>query len=349
MEKKNQKNKRESKEVESTKKQVISKLDKISNNKALIYSFVAGALIAILVVIIIWPKRIATLADGTQPVATFNETIITADELYNDMKNYYSISLLLDNIDNKLLSGMYPSDDEMESSVKENAEYYLESYKTYYGYTTEQFLSRNGFKNYDEFLEYLKLSYRRNKYYEDYVNGLVTDKEIETYYDKNVYGDISTKHILVEANSSATDEEKENALALAKEIIAKLNEGKTFDEVKDEYADSITYEDLGYRSFDASLEESYKKEMERLGNGEYSKTPIQTSYGYHIVYRVDQKEKPTLEEVKDAIINVLATEKKNADENLYDKALINLRKEANLEFQDTVMGNKYEDYTKDFN
>jgi len=260
------------------------------------------------------------------------------------MKNYYSVSLLLDRIDKTLLTELYPSDDEMEEAVKSNAEYYLQMYENYYGYTQEQFLSANGFKNYEEFLEYLRLDHRRNKYYDEYAKSLVSDKEIENYYNDSVYGDISTEHILVEVDSSATDEEKEEALNLAKEIITKLNEGKTFDEVKEEYADSITYEDLGYRSFDANLEQSYIDEMVALDNGEYSKTPIETSYGYHIVHRIDQKEKPTLEDVKDSIIDVLADKKKEANENLYYKALAHLREEANLEFADTVMAKKYETY-----
>ncbi len=323
--------------------------DTINSNRKTIYGFTAGILLTILVVIIIWPDRIATLKDGTQPVATFNDKTITADDLYNDMKNYYSVSLLLDGVDRELLTDIYPSNKEMEDEVKNNADYYLQSYESYYGYTEEQFLSRNGFKNREEFLDYLRLDYRRNKYFEDYTKGLIKDEEIEKYYNDSVYGDISTRHILVSATSSSTDEEKEKALNLAKEIINKLNEGKTFDEVKDEYADSITYEDLGYRSFDANLEENYKKEMQNLKNGEYSKTPIETSYGYHIVYRVDQKDKPTLDDVKDSIINVLVKEKQSADTNLYYKALINLRKEANLEFIDTVMAKKYDDYIDEYN
>ena len=88
---------------------------------------------------------------------------------------------------------------------------------------------------------------------------------------------------------------------LAKEIISKLNEGKSFDEVKEEYKDKITYEELGYKSYNASLESAYMNEMESLSNESYSKTPVKTSYGYHIVYRIDQKEKPSLEDVKEEV------------------------------------------------
>ena len=41
------------------------------------------------------------------------------------------------------------------------------------------------------------------------------------------------------------------------EIIGKLNEGKSFDEVKEEYKDSTTFEDLGFQGFSSNIQDSY--------------------------------------------------------------------------------------------
>lgn len=309
-----------------------------------IYGLVAGVLVTVFVVILIWPDRIAQLEDGTQPVAEIDGFVVTADDLYEDMKQMYSISSLLDKIDNKILEEKYPETDEMNDEVEAQAENYYNVYEQYYGYTKEEFLQRNGFGSERAFLEYLKLQYRRNLYSEDYVKSLVTDKEIEKYYNDKVYGDINTKHILVKVASDATDEEKKNAENLAKEIISKLDEGKTFDEVKEEYKDQITYEELGYKSYNASLESAYMKEMESLADNSYSKTPVKTSYGYHIVYRIDQKAKPALEDVKDEIIESLADSKSAEDTTLYYVALNKMRTEAGLKFSDTVLESKYNSY-----
>ncbi len=313
-----------------------------------IYGLVAGVLITVFIVIIIWPDRIAKLEDGTEPVAEINGYTVTADMLYEDMKSVYSVSLLLDEIDTKILEEKYPETDEMNDEVESEAENYYNIYEQYYGYTKEQFLSGNGFTSEAKFLEYLILQYRRNLYSEDYVKSLVTDKEIENYYEDEVYGDINTKHILVKVDSSATDEEKTEAENLAKEIISKLNEGKTFDEVKEEYADSITYEELGYKSYNASLESAYMTEMESLANDSYSKTPVKTSYGYHVVYRIDQKEKPELEEVKDEVIETLADKKSADDTNLYYIALDKMRTDAGFTFYDTVLEDKYNTYMSEY-
>ena len=72
------------------------------------FGAVGGILITVLVVVIIWPDRIATLKDGTQPVAEIDGYTVTANDLYEDMKDVYSISSLLDKIDNKILEEKYP-------------------------------------------------------------------------------------------------------------------------------------------------------------------------------------------------------------------------------------------------
>ena len=135
----------------------------LDTNRKTIYGFIAGMLLTILVAFFVWPDRIATLKDGTQPVVKVDKKTYTANDLYEDMKDHYSVSLLLDEIDNDLLTKLYKEDDTMLTKVKSDAENYINSYKQYYNYTEEEFLSKNGFANYNEFLDYLKLDYRRTK------------------------------------------------------------------------------------------------------------------------------------------------------------------------------------------
>lgn len=318
-----------------------------------IYSFVAGVFITTLIAFIIWPDRIATLKDGTQPVVKINKKTYTANDLYEDMKSYYSVSLLLDKIDNDLLTKMYPEDDTMTSEVKSNAEYYFNTYKQYYNYTQEQFLEKNGFSSYDAFLDYLRLDYRRNKYLEDYIKKNLSEDEIKKYYDENVFGDINTQHILVEVKSDSDKEDSkklsdEDAKKLAEEIITKLNDGTSWEQIQKDYKDKITYEDLSYQSWDASLEESFMTALKKMDNNSYSEEPVKTSYGYHVIHRLDQKKKPTLKKSRDKIISNLVSDKKSADSNLLYKSLISLRKEKKIDFSDTVMKSKYESYCNQY-
>lgn len=348
------------KESKKEAKKDTKKVNKVSDDKVFkmleffdkyrlaIYGAVGGILVTVLVVVIIWPDRIATLKDGTQPVAEIDGYTVTANDLYEDMKDVYSISSLLDKIDNKILEEKYPETDEMNDELKQQAESYYSAYKQYYKMDKETFLSNNGFGSEKAFLEYLRLQYRRNKYAEDYIKTLISDKEVEKYYEDKVYGDINTKHILVKVDSSASDEDKKKAEDLAKEIISKLNDGKSFDNVKEEYKDQITYEELGYKSYNANLESAYMEAMQKLENNSYSKEPVKTSYGYHVIYRIDQKEKPALEDVKEEIIDSLVSEKKSEDKNISYVALDKMREESGLKFSDTVLEKKYNTYMSQY-
>ncbi len=340
-------------EKKNTNKKEYDKLfkfyDFIDKYRLAIYGVIGGVLATVLVVILIWPDRIAKLENGLEPVASIDGLTVTAEDLYEDMKEIYSVNNLLDIIDNKILEEKYPETDEMNTELNDQAEKYYNMYNQYYGYSKEEFLTKNGFGSERAFIEYLRLQYRRTQYTDDYIKEQITDKEIEKYYEDKVYGDINTKHILVKVSSSATDEEKKEAENLAKEIITKLNEGKSFDEVKDEYKDKITYEELGYKAYNASLESAYMEAMQKLENNSYTKEPVQTSYGYHVIYRIDQKEKPALKDVKEEIITSLVSEHKSKDTSVQYKALEKMREDAKLKFTDTVLEKKYETYKSQYN
>lgn len=322
--------------------------NKIDEHRLSIILFIVGFLIATLLFrCILWPDRIATLEDGTQPVVKLDNEVITADDLYASMKKYYSVNVLLNNVDDKILTKLYPADDEMENSIKQQAEYYYSAYEKNYNISKSEFLSQYGFSSESDFLDSLRLDYRKNKYYDDYALDLVTDKEIEKYYANEVFGDVDSKHILVSIDSEngLSDEE---AKKLAQEIIGKLNKGTSWDDVVKEYKDKIVVEELGYKPFNASLESAYLKELKDLAVGSYSKTPVLTSYGYHIVYKIDQKDKPELKDVRDDIKEILANEKKDNDSNLLYKALIHMREDAGLEFVDTKFADEYKKYCSQY-
>ena len=161
-------------------------LEKIDENRNLIFSFIGGALLVALIAVIIWQDRIATLSDGTQPVLKVNGDTITADFLYEEMKNDYSISYLIEYIDKAILDEKYEENDEMKEKIEKTAQSYFDRYKQYYGMDEAAFLAQNGFETKDQFLDVLKLDYRRKLYYDDYLKSQITDEQIQKYYDEEV-------------------------------------------------------------------------------------------------------------------------------------------------------------------
>ncbi|MBR1376921.1 MAG: peptidylprolyl isomerase [Bacilli bacterium] len=326
-------------EENKNKKKVLNETDNSNNKRNIVTAFIVGLLIGVGIMAIIVPDRIAKLENGEEIIVKINDKNITADELYTDMKEYYTVDILLDKIDNIILTKIYPEDNDMKTEINNIADYYISMYETYYGYTEEQFLEANNFKNRDEFLDAIALDYRRNKCLEDYTKSLVTENEINKYYKDSVYGDIETKYISV----SGTDD---TSKSLAERIINRLNNGESYDDVVEHYGDRITSEDLGYISFDNELDDVYIDSLLALENNNYTTTPVNTDDGYMIILRGESKDKPSLDDVKGKIIDILAKQKQSEDSTLIYKALIDIRKNNGLEIKDTDLSKKYNDYIK---
>ena len=325
--------------TKKTKQEIKNIIKTDSLNKTTVAAFIIGLSIGLLIMVLFMPDRIATLENGEEVIVSISDKNITANDLYNDMKEYYSVNVLLERIDKMLLEEKYPEDNDMKTEVNKMADYYISMAETYYGYSEDQFLESNEFKNRDEFIEALKLEYRRNKWFDEYAKSLITDKDINLYYENNVYGDIKTKYISV----AGTDD---NAKSLAERIINRLNNGETYDAIVDHYKDRITTKDLGYISFDSNIDKAYLDALKSLSNNSYTKDAIEDTEGYKIIFREDTKEKESLDNIKDRIIKVLATEKKESDTTLLYKALINMRKDAKVEIKDTGLAKEYDKYIK---
>lgn len=313
----------------------------IVTNKKIIYSSIIGIGVGTLIALSFYPERIAKLNNGEEVVVTTNLSTITANDLYDSMKKDTSIAALLNIIDSEILNKMYTITDDMNNEIEDTLEYYLNAYKSYYNYTEEEFLTSNGFTSKEDFKDYLTTDYLRNLYYEEYAKEQITDKEIKDYYKKSVYGDINTNYIAVKTT-------EENAENLINEILDKLNKGSTYDNIIEEYKDNITYANLGYQSWNSKIDSKYIEELKTLNDNTYSKEYITTDYGYTIIFRLDQKEKNTLEDEKENIIEELSQELMSSDENLFYKALIQLRKDNNISFKDTNLNKKYQVYCNQF-
>lgn len=297
--------------------------------------------------------KIPTLESGEEAVATLEEGKISVDSLYKEIKDKYGISVLVDLIDKTILDAKYTeeTDDEKDyikeqiDKVKEMAESYSMTYLeviNYYGYETE-----------DDFKEYLSLTYKRDLAVDEYIASTLKEKEIKKYYEDEVYGEINVKHILIEPDTldGMTTEEKEKAEKeaekKAKEVIKKLKNGEDWDKLAKEYSDDTSNSekggDLGWISTGDTVEE-FEKAAFNLKKGKYTTTPVKSSFGYHVIYKVDEKEKPKFEDSKESIIKTLVDEKLEEDSSLYYEALKQIRKNSKLEIVDSELKKDYNTY-----
>ncbi len=134
----------------------------------------------------------------------------------------------------------------------------------------------------------------RQVYMEQRVSERVTDEAVQKVYDDYVSKfesekEIKAKHILVETENEAKD------------IIAKLEAKEaSFDELARKF--SKDQSDLGYFTAKVMVPE-FSKAAFALDKGAYSKTPVKTEFGYHIILVEDIRDtKPLpLENVKEQI------------------------------------------------
>ena len=279
-------------------------------------------------------------------LVSFKGGKVTENDLYNEIKNY-GLNYALELADKEILNDKYVLTDEQKEEVKAEADSILAMYQMY-GYTEEAFLTENGFESKDDFVAYMEFDYKRNLACLEYFKTLIPTEDIENYYNENItFGEIKTKHILVQVSDDVTEKQ---ALAKANEIIAKLNEGTSFDDVANEYADSAISEEVDFDSTTASsFAESYVEASKNLEKDTYTKEAVKTDYGYHIIYCIDKAEKPSLEESTNDIVEVLSADLEAEDEYIRYKALIKLREDNNLKFKDDELAEDYKEYCEQVN
>lgn len=296
--------------------------------------------------------KVAKLENGEDAVVTLKGDDISVDSLYKEMKDRYALNVLLDMIDAQILNDKYEDTDDQ----KENIEAQISSWLAQFGDEAtllQQTNSAWGISTMEGLRDYLKLQYKRNLAIEDYAKEIVSDDEINKFYEEKIFGDITAKHILIKPKTDAnmTEDQKkaaeEEALKKANEIITKLKNGEDFEELAKSNSDDEATASKGgllneftYGSMTKEFEEAAKKlEVEK-----YTTEPVKSTYGYHIIYKVSQKEKPELKIVKDDIIDDIAQEKLAEDQTLQITGLEKLRKDYKINIQDKNLKNQYDNY-----
>lgn len=299
-------------------------------------------------------KQIPKLENGQEAVVSLNNgKSISTEDLYEELKEKYALNTLLTMVDTKILDEKYETDSDAKDYAKTNVEtselYYTNYYNAMYS-TYESFISDNyGVTTKDELTDYFILRYKRNLAIKDYAKSLVTEDEIKDYYEDELIGDMEASHILITANYQ-TDDEKEaaeaEALKTAKEVIAKLDAGEDFAKLAKEYSKDGSAENGGAlgRFGHGDMDEDFEAAAYKLEVGKYTKEPVKTKYGYHIILKTKEYDKPELDSVKDEIIESLATRKLTEDSTLQVTALDELRTDNGMVIEDSTLETQYNNY-----
>lgn len=292
------------------------------------------------------------LKNGAKVAVSVDSGKFTASEYYDEIKTD-NISKLVNMIDKSIFEKKYKKSNEEDEAVKKQ----INQIKQYYGKDESTYKnvlqSYFGVESESELEDSLRLEYKKNLAVKDYIKKNIKDDEIQKYYNENTYGQVKASHILISSKvkDNATDEEKTKAENKAKKkaekIVKQLNEGADFKELAKKYSsDDATASnggDLGYFDLDDMTEE-FSNAVKKLNKDEYTKEPVKTTYGYHIILKTGEKDKPKLKKVKSDIIDKLTEQKLNNSKTLYYETLMDIRNENGIKWNDDTLKKAYEDY-----
>ena len=304
-------------------------------------------------------KQIPKLKNGKEAVVTFKgNKKISVDDLYEKVKSDFALQALVTMIDKQILEDKYKNKIKDATTYAEST---IKSLEDNYGEDLQKMIAQyTSYQTVDAYKESLYISNLQNEAIDDYAKKQVTDKEIKKYYDDEMVGDVEVSHILITADvkDDMSEEDKtaaeKDAKTKAEELIKQLKDAKdvkaTFESLaKENSKDEATASNggsLGYINY-GTLSEDYDSIIEqaiKLKNGTIYTKPIKTTLGYHIILRTNQKEKQKLEDAKETIVKKLADEKKENDQTIQVKAMQELRKEYDIEIQDTELKEQYARY-----
>ncbi|RUM25041.1 peptidylprolyl isomerase [Rhizobium vallis] len=191
----------------------------------------------------------------------------------------------------------------------------------------------------DEFkkrMQYLADRELHNAYFKKHVVDTVTPDEVKARYDKEVAAlpkqeEVHARHILVK-----TEDE-------AKDIIKQLDAGKDFAELaKEKSTDPNKSEggDLGYFTRGRMVKE-FEDAAFALEKGTYSKTPVKTDFGYHVIKVEDKRDAapPAFEQVQDQVRQLVMRDK-------YLALLAQAKTSAKVEIMDETLRKGYDEANK---
>ncbi len=262
-----------------------------------------------------------SVPNGNEKFITSDAGNITKQQVFDKMVSEAGLSALLDLVDYDVLSQQYEID---QTEVDKIIDQYKEKNQNF-----DEFLVTQGFKDEAELRQYIELSLYRQKVADEL--AVVTDEDLEAAYAKSY--EIGARHILV------ADEET------AKEIIKKLDEAEdkeaTFQELAKEYGTDGTKDnggDLGTFSQGQMVSE-FEDAAYALELGTYTKEPVKTQFGYHVIYKYFEGEKQPFEDIKDELTEKVRAQKVSNES--FIAALAQKREEAGFTLMNDFLEDQY--------
>lgn len=290
------------------------------------------SLLSIFITYSVCNSRRANLENGENVIATIDGKEYTSNDYYNLLIESDNLTNLLRKIDLDILKDKY-SDSENEAS-----EYATNTYNSMYSdylnnnpsSSESDFLKAYSYKDKDSLINYLKNDYYIYRYEKEYTKANYDSTKLQNFYGNSVY---NSKDLYIFVGTSLDD---------MKSVKKLLDSNENVKSVMTKYA-SVTSKNLNYYYNDGSFTDDQVSAINELKEKETSSILNYNNSGYILFYVDNISSKPSLDECKDTILDYLVGVELSQDQSLSYKATLNLQKENNIKFYDSVLEEKYND------
>ncbi len=341
---------------EKKKGKIKSLVEKIMSNTPFVISLCIIIILLATLIFILCTKRIPKTSEGDDIIATINGKTITAEDLYKELKEANGTDSLINIIDSYIADKEVEITDEDKEYVQQIVDYYKE-YAEYYNTDLATFLSNyvglTDITTEKEFSEYVLKDYKKTLAVQKFIGDNAKEDDLKEYYKNNYSDTLTVKHILIEVDSEAEDQDKadKEAYESAVKLIQKLKKtdkdklNDKFEELAKENSDDTeTYSNGGLIEDFAKkdVEETFYEAASKLKDGEYTTEPVKTSYGYHVILKVSSKEVEKYDQIKDEVKKEYAKDLLQNDTTLQITKWDELRKQYKLSIKDDQIKEAYE-------
>lgn len=261
-------------------------------------------------------------------VASYKGGKITESAYYEEMKKSTAGQSAFQNmIIQDVLDEQYG---DKVSSKKVTTEF--NKYKKQYGTSFDSVLEQNGLTQ-----STFKKNIKTNMLTEAALKDLKKiTKAQETKAWKSYEPNVTVQHILVKTEAEA------------KTVIAALAKGESFKTLAAKYStDPANKDDAGkiaaFDNTDTTLDSTFKEAAFKLKEGEYTKTPVKTQYGYHVIKMMNRPARGKLADHKKEIDDQLYTSMLQ-DSTVMQRVIAKVLDKADVDIKDSDLKNVLSQY-----
>lgn len=256
------------------------------------------------------------IGDGNGDIiARINDVDITIGQLFDAFLQQFGLATAFEELDSRIINANYTAD----SAAAEEA---IAELREELGEDFDEIVYNAGFTTDEELFDYFMEVELRNVVFETHI--VPTEERLRELHEEM---DITAgaSHILVDDHDFAV------------ELIERLQAASVADfddlfaDLADEYSnDAGPGGDLGTWSRGRMVEEFDNAVFDDLAVGEFTQEPVQTQFGYHIIYKTSFNLVPTFEEAREELLEQELEMLRHSGG--VDEAMMIIRRNANMEF-----------------